>query len=110
MGTPGQSRIERRLTAILAADIAGYSRLMGVDEIGTACALREHRAAVDPIMASHGGRIVKTTGDGVLVEFPSIVAAVECAVAVQNSWQSGMQICRRIGKCGSASASTSATY
>ena len=83
MGTPGQSRIERRLTAILAADIAGYSRLMGVDEVGTACALREHRAAVDPIMASHGGRIVKTSGDGVLVEFPSIVAAVECAVAVQ---------------------------
>ena len=82
MGTPGQSR--RRLTAILAADIAGYSRLMGVDEIGTACALREHRAAVDPIMASYGGRIVKTTGDGVLVEFPSIVAAVECAVAVQT--------------------------
>ena len=84
MGTPGQSRIERRLTAILAADIAGYSRLMGVDEVGTARALREHRAAVDPIMASHGGRIVKTTGDGVLVEFPSIVAAVECAVAVQK--------------------------
>jgi TolB-like protein/class 3 adenylate cyclase/tetratricopeptide (TPR) repeat protein len=84
MGTPGQSRIERRLTAILAADIAGYSRLMGVDEVGTACALREHRASVDPIMASHGGRIVKTTGDGVLVEFPSIVAAVECAVAVQT--------------------------
>jgi adenylate cyclase len=84
MGTPGQSRIERRLTAILAADIAGYSRLMGVDEVGTARALREHRAAVDPIMASHGGRIVKTSGDGVLVEFPSIVAAVECAVAVQK--------------------------
>jgi TolB-like protein/class 3 adenylate cyclase/cytochrome c-type biogenesis protein CcmH/NrfG len=84
MGTPGQSRIERRLTAIMAADIAGYSRLMGVDEVGTARALREHRAAVDPIMASHGGRIVKTTGDGVLAEFPSIVAAVECAVAVQK--------------------------
>jgi TolB-like protein len=84
MGTPGQTRIERRLTAILTADIAGYSRLMGIDEVGTARALREHRAAVDPIMASHGGRIVKTTGDGVLVEFPSIVAAVECAVAVQK--------------------------
>jgi len=84
MGTPAQSRIERRLTAILAADIAGYSRLMGIDEVGTARALREHRAAVDPIMASHGGRIVKTTGDGVLAEFPSIVAAVECAVAVQK--------------------------
>ncbi len=84
MGTQGQSRIERRLSAIMAADIAGYSRLMGVDEVGTARALREHRAAVDPIMASHGGRIVKTAGDGVLVEFPSIVAAVECAVAVQK--------------------------
>jgi class 3 adenylate cyclase len=83
MGTTGQSRIERRLIAILAADIAGYSRLMGVDEVGTARALREHRAAVDPIMASHR-RIVKTTGDGVLAEFPSIVAAVECAVAVQK--------------------------
>ena len=77
-------RIERKLVAVLAADIAGYSRLMGVDEVGTARALREHRAAVDPIMASHGGRIVKTTGDGVLLQFPSVVAAVECAVAVQN--------------------------
>jgi TolB-like protein/Tfp pilus assembly protein PilF len=84
MATPGQSRIERRLAAILAADVAGYSRLMGADEAGTARALREHRAAIDPIAASHGGRIVKTTGDGVLLEFPSIVAAVECAVAVQK--------------------------
>src|SRR5580692_8466597 len=57
---------------------------MGVDEAGTAKALREHRAAIDPIVASHGGRIVKTTGDGVLLEFPSIVAAVECGVAVQK--------------------------
>jgi adenylate cyclase len=79
-----QQRVERRLAAILAADVAGYSRLMGVDEAGTAKDLREHRAAIDPIVASHGGRIVKTTGDGVLLEFPSIVAAVECAVAVQN--------------------------
>src|SRR3989454_1462130 len=84
MATPGQDRIERRLAAILAADVAGYSRLMGADETGTAKALREHRAAIDPIVASHGGRIVKTTGDGVLLEFPSIVAAVECAVAVQK--------------------------
>jgi len=84
MRTPGHRRIERRLTAILAADIAGYSRLMGVDEVGTARALRDHRAAIDPIIASHGGRIVKTTGDGILVEFPSIVAAVECALAVQK--------------------------
>jgi TolB-like protein/class 3 adenylate cyclase/Tfp pilus assembly protein PilF len=84
MVTPGQGRIERRLAAILAADVAGYSRLMGADEAGTAQALREHRAAVDPIVASHGGRIVKTTGDGVLLEFSSIVAAVECAMAVQK--------------------------
>jgi adenylate cyclase len=77
-------RIERKLTAILAADVAGYSRLMGADEAGTARALREHRAALDPIVAQHGGRIVKTTGDGILLEFPSIVTAVECALAVQD--------------------------
>lgn len=84
MGTPEQRRIDRRLAAILAADIAGYSRLMGADEFGTARALREHREAIDPIVAHHGGRIVKTMGDGLLVEFPSIVAAVECAVVVQK--------------------------
>ena len=74
-----RERAERRLAAILAADVAGYSRLMGADEAGTARVLREHRAAVDPVVSTHGGRIVKTTGDGV-----SIVAAVECAVAVQK--------------------------
>jgi adenylate cyclase len=79
-----RERAERRLAAILAADVAGYSRLMGADEAGTARVLREHRAAVDPVVSTHGGRIVKTTGDGVLLEFPSIVAAVECAVAVQK--------------------------
>ncbi|VIO78781.1 hypothetical protein CI1B_74550 [Bradyrhizobium ivorense] len=84
MVTPQQGRIDRRLAAILAADIAGYSRFMGADELGTARALREHREAIDPIMASHGGRIFKTMGDGLLVEFPSIVAAVECALVVQN--------------------------
>jgi adenylate cyclase len=77
-------RVQRRLAAILAADVAGYSRLMGLDEAGTARTLHEHRAAADPIVASFGGRIVKTTGDGVLLEFPSIVAAVDCAVAVQK--------------------------
>ena len=78
------ARVERRLAAILAADVAGYSRLMGVDEVGTASTLREHRAVTDVIVANHGGRIVKTTGDGVLLEFPSVVDAVECAVAVQT--------------------------
>src|ERR1017187_9380311 len=78
------NRIERRLAAIVAADVAGYSRLMGLDEVGTARALREHRAVSDALVAKHGGRIVKTTGDGLLIEFPSVVDAVECAVAVQT--------------------------
>jgi adenylate cyclase len=74
----------RRLAAILAADVVGYSRLMGLDEAGTAQALREHRAATDPLIAEHGGRIFKTTGDGVLIEFGSVVGAVECALALQQ--------------------------
>src|SRR4051812_44798606 len=78
-----KSRIERRLAAILAADVAGYSRLMGIDEVGTARRLRGHRAVADALIARHGGRIVKTTGDGLLLEFASVVDAVECAVAVQ---------------------------
>jgi TolB-like protein/class 3 adenylate cyclase len=76
-------RVERRLAAIVAADVAGYSRLMGLDEVGTARTLREHRAVTDALVAKHGGRLVKSTGDGVLLEFPSVVDAVECAVAVQ---------------------------
>jgi TolB-like protein/class 3 adenylate cyclase len=76
-------RIGRRLSAIVAADVAGYSRLMGLDEVGTARTLREHRAVTDALVAKHGGRLVKSTGDGVLLEFPSVVDAVECAVAVQ---------------------------
>jgi adenylate cyclase len=74
----------RRLAAILAADIAGYSRLMGLDEVGTAQALREHRAAADPLVTEQGGRVVKTTGDGVLIEFGSVVGAVECALGLQR--------------------------
>jgi class 3 adenylate cyclase/tetratricopeptide (TPR) repeat protein len=76
-------RIGRRLAAIVAADVAGYSRLMGLDEVGTARTLREHRKVTDALVAKHGGRLVKTTGDGVLLELPSVVEAVECAVAVQ---------------------------
>ena len=74
----------RKLAAILAADVVGYSRLMGEDEAGTARAVREHREAATPIVADLGGRIVKTTGDGLLLEFPSVVAAVECAIAIQK--------------------------
>ena len=73
------SRIGRRLAAIVAADVAGNSRLMGLDEVGTARTLREHRKVTDALLAKHGGRIVKTTGDGVLLEFPSLVDAVDCA-------------------------------
>src|SRR5215468_3688900 len=76
-------RVGRRLAAIVAADVAGYSRLMGLDEVGTARTLREHRKVTDALVVKHGGRLVKTTGDGVLLEFPSVVDAVECAVAVQ---------------------------
>ena len=74
----------RRLTAILAADVAGYSRRMGEAAAGTARAWREHSAAADPLISRHGGRVVKTTGDGVLIEFGSVVGAVECAVALQR--------------------------
>jgi class 3 adenylate cyclase len=78
--------VERRLAAILAADVAGYSRLMGADEEGTLERLKAlRRELVDPKIAEHRGRIVKTTGDGVLVEFASVVDAVRCAVEVQQA-------------------------
>src|SRR5438067_3411973 len=77
----------RRLAAILAADVAGYSRLMGADEEGTLARLKALRAAlVDPSIAGHNGRIVKTTGDGMLVEFGSVVDAMRCAL----TWQASM--------------------
>src|SRR3954469_21466150 len=78
--------MQRRLAAILAADVVGYSRLMGTDEIGTITSLKSHRRElVDPSIAEHRGRIVKTTGDGMLVEFASVVDAVSCAVHIQRS-------------------------
>jgi adenylate cyclase len=80
-----EERVHRRLAAVLAADIAGYSRLMGKDEEGTLAALRAlRREVVDPKIADHRGRIVKTTGDGLLVEFTSVVDAVRCAIEVQR--------------------------
>jgi adenylate cyclase len=79
-----EARVQRRLAAILAADVAGYSRLMGADEEGTLAALKElRRDLADPKIKEHRGRIVKTTGDGLLVEFASVVDAVRCAVEVQ---------------------------
>jgi adenylate cyclase len=77
--------VTRKLAAILAADIAGYSRLMGADEEGTLERLKAHRRElIDPKIAEHRGRVVKTTGDGILIEFPSVVEAVGCAVEVQQ--------------------------
>jgi adenylate cyclase len=81
-----EARVERRLAAILAADIAGYSRLMGVDEEGTLAALKAcRRELIDPKIAEHRGRVVKTTGDGALVEFASTVDAVRCALDIQRA-------------------------
>ena len=77
--------MERRLSAIMAADVVGYSRLMGANEVGTLTSLKDHRAElIDPCIADHQGRIVKLTGDGMLVEFASVVSAVDCAVDVQR--------------------------
>jgi class 3 adenylate cyclase/pimeloyl-ACP methyl ester carboxylesterase len=92
--------MERRLAAILAADVAGYSRLMGTDEEGTLAQLKGHRQAlVDPQIDEHRGRIVKTTGDGMLVEFASVVDAVRCAVDVQRGMSernAGVSVDKRI--------------
>src|SRR5579862_6687699 len=85
MTEAGAERAGRRLAAIMAADVAGYSRLMGADEEGTLAAPKAIRAELgNPRIAEHRGRIVKTTGDGMLVEFQSVVDAVRCAVAVQE--------------------------
>jgi adenylate cyclase len=82
----GQPKVERKLAAILAADVVGYSRLMGMDEEGTLARLNAHRRElIDPKIAEYHGRMVKLTGDGALVEFPSIVGAVRCAVDIQRS-------------------------
>src|SRR5437899_13044708 len=79
------SETRRRLAAILAADVVGFSRLIEIDEDGTVAALTRHRRdTIDPLIAAHGGRVFKTMGDGLLAEFPSIVEAVRCAAAVQE--------------------------
>ena len=96
----------RRLAAILAADVAGYSRLMGEDEERTLERLKAlRRELVDPKIAEHKGRIVKTTGDGVLVEFASVVDAVRCAVEVQRRYLNVTRVSRRTTASNCASAS-----
>ncbi len=103
-------RVERRLAAILVADVVGYSRLMGADEEGTLAALTAHRAElIESCIAEHRGRLVKTTGDGLLAEFASVVDAVRCAIAFQDGMlarNAGTAEDRRIRF---ASASISAT-
>src|SRR5262244_1592882 len=80
-----EERVQRRLAAILAADVVGYSRLMGEDEAGTLAALKARRKEVlEPLIARHRGRVFKTLGDGVLVEFASAVHAVQCAIDLQQ--------------------------
>src|SRR5262252_3421812 len=81
----GGEKVERRLAAILAADVVGYSRLVGIDEEGTLVALKSLRKSlIDPKITEHRGRIVKNTGDGALVEFASAVDAVQCALETQR--------------------------
>src|SRR5215475_1150825 len=82
---PEKAKAPRRLAAILAADIAGYSALMGADEADTVRSLKEHQAVVLPMIKEHGGRVIDTAGDGILAEFGSVVNAAECAVAIQRT-------------------------
>ena len=81
---PDNTRVSRRLAAILAADIAGYSALMGADEARTVRDLKAHQSVILPMISDHGGRIIDTAGDGILAEFASVVNAVECALAMQK--------------------------
>jgi class 3 adenylate cyclase len=98
-------RENRKLAAIVAADVAGYSRLIGQDEEGTLRTFRAHRAElIDPLIDEHGGRIANTAGDSLLLEFPSAVDAVRCAIAFQEGManrndgvDADVQICFRIG-------------
>src|SRR5262249_15488363 len=80
-----ETQVERRLAAILVADIAGYSRLMAEDEAATVAAIKGHQAVVLPMVEAHGGRIQDTAGDGILAEFRSVLQAVECAIALQRT-------------------------
>src|SRR5215468_10686754 len=85
MPVDSQGHLERRLAAILAADIAGYSVLMGANEEATVRDLKAHQAVILPLIAKHGGHIIDTAGDGILAEFASVVNAVECAVTLQKA-------------------------
>ena len=100
MSEPSErTKVTRRLAAILAADIAGYSALMGADEARTVRDLKEHQAVVLPMIKEHGGRVIDTAGDGILAEFSSVVSAAECAVAIQRTMEernAGVEEARRM--------------
>src|SRR5262245_37017730 len=83
--SPANPKVSRRLAAILAADIAGYSALMGADDVRTVRDLKGHQRTLLPMIAEHGGRVIDTAGDGILAEFASVVNAVECAVVMQKT-------------------------
>src|SRR5215510_14132969 len=90
LASRSKDRASRRLAAILAADVVGYSRMMAKDEVGTLSALKRHREGLfDPMVVSHNGRIVKLIGDGTLVEFGSVLDAVKCALAIQSAPRDG---------------------
>jgi adenylate cyclase len=99
-----EAQVERRLAAILVADIAGYSRLMAEDKAATVATLKGHQAVILPMVDAHGGRIQDTAGDGILAEFRSVQQAVECAIAIQRTMAERNaavppthQMCFRIG-------------
>ena len=100
----------RKLAAILAADVVGFSRLASADEDRTLARLRALRSdLIDPTIAVHHGRVVKRTGDGTIIEFRSVVDAVRCAIECRTAWSSATRACRRTSASSSASAFISAT-
>ena len=102
--------IRRRLAAILAADIAGYSRLMGEDEARTVRDLKGHQAVVLPLIGRYGGRVIDTAGDGILAEFPGVIGAPPSARSRSRpSWRAAMRESTRNAACSFGSASTSGT-
>ena len=97
--------LERKLVAILAADVAGYSRMMGIDEEGTLATLSAFRAVSDMLIEKHGGRICGTAGDSVLAEFASVFGAVQCAVEIQRDLaRANDELQAETAGCGFASA------
>ena len=98
--------MERRLAAILAADVMGYSRLTELNEEASTVTLRTYRTVVEELISAHRGHVFSSAGDGVVAEFPSIVEAIRCAVEIQNDLRSATPPSPRTSGCSSGSAST----